>query len=79
MRFKGYCIAIMAVSSTIVMAQQTLNDDSIIKMHAAGLADDLVVSVINSQAQSTSQLAAPIGRMPLDGPEKPPSVLAIDE
>ena len=35
--------------STLCMAQQSLNNDTITKMHSAGLGDDIIISTINSQ------------------------------
>ncbi len=34
----------------LLIAQQTLNNDAIIKLTKAGLSDDLIVTTINSQA-----------------------------
>jgi hypothetical protein len=47
MRKSFLAFAFMAVSSLLV-AQQTLNNDSIIKLVKAGLSDDLIVSTINA-------------------------------
>ena len=55
MRFKNLIVAILAVCSAICMAQQslyaqqTMNNDAVIKLVKAGLSDDLIVSTINSQ------------------------------
>lgn len=35
--------------STLCMAQQVLNNDTITKMHSAGLGDDIIISTINGQ------------------------------
>jgi hypothetical protein len=55
MRFKKLIVAVLAVCSTVCMApktllaQQSLNNDAVIKLVKAGLSDDLIVSTINSQ------------------------------
>jgi hypothetical protein len=55
MRFKMLLMATLAVCSAICMApqthtaQQTMNNDAVIKLVKAGLSDDLIVSTINSQ------------------------------
>jgi len=49
MRYNKLVIAILAMCSTVCIAQQVLNNDAIIKMHAAEMGDDLIVSVIGSQ------------------------------
>jgi hypothetical protein len=55
MRFKKLIVATLAVCSAICMApqtlyaQQTMNNDAVIKLVKAGLSDDLIVSTINSQ------------------------------
>jgi len=47
MRKSFLAFAFMAVSSLLV-AQQTLNNDAVIKLVKAGLSDDLIVSTINA-------------------------------
>jgi hypothetical protein len=50
-------LAVLAVAASLIHAQagdlaviqQALNNDAIIKMHSAGLSDDIIVSTINSQ------------------------------
>jgi hypothetical protein len=50
MRFKSLILATaMAVCSTVGVAQQVLNNDTIVKMHTSGLGDAIIVSTINSQ------------------------------
>lgn len=55
MRFKKLFAATLAVCSTICMApqtlnaQQTMNNDAVIKVAKAGLSDDLIISTINIQ------------------------------
>lgn len=49
MRYRRTAIAILMAFSTLCMAQQALNNDTIIKMHSAGLGDDILISTINSQ------------------------------
>jgi hypothetical protein len=55
MRFKKLLVATLAVCSAICMApqslnaQQTMNNDAIIKLAKAGLSDDLIISTINIQ------------------------------
>jgi hypothetical protein len=55
MRFKMLLVATLAVCSAICMApqtlnaQQTMNNDAVIKLVKAGLSEDLIISTINSQ------------------------------
>jgi hypothetical protein len=55
MLFKKLLVATLAVCSAICMApqtlnaQQTMNNDAVIKLVKAGLSDDLIISTINSQ------------------------------
>jgi hypothetical protein len=55
MRFKMLLVAIMALCFAVCMApqtlnaQQTMNNDAVIKLVKAGLSEDLIVSTINSQ------------------------------
>lgn len=55
MRFKMLLVAILTVCFAICItpkklnAQQTMNNDAVIKLVKAGLSDDLIVSTINSQ------------------------------
>lgn len=49
MRYRRTAIAILMAFSTLCMAQQSLNNDTITKMHSAGLGDDIIISTINSQ------------------------------
>jgi len=55
MRFKKLLVATLAVCSAICMAplilnaQQTMNNDAVIKLVKAGLSEDLILSTINSQ------------------------------
>ena len=55
MRFKKLLVATLAVCSAICMApqtlnaQQTMNNDSVIKLVKAGLSEDLIISTINAQ------------------------------
>lgn len=55
MRFKKLLVASLAVCSAICMApqtlnaQQTMNNDAVIKLVKAGLSEDLIISTINSQ------------------------------
>jgi hypothetical protein len=55
MRFKKLIVATLAVCSAICMApqtlnaQQTMNNDAVIKLVKAGLSEDLIISTINSQ------------------------------
>ena len=61
MRKNFLAVALLAVSSLLV-AQQALTNDAVIKLVKAGLSDDLIVSTINAQAgtydTSTSGLIA---------------------
>ena len=55
MRFKKLLVATLAVCSAICMApqtlnaQQTMNNDAVIKLVKAGLSEDLIISTINAQ------------------------------
>ena len=49
MRYRRTAIAILMAIRTLCMAQQSLNNDTITKMHSAGLGDDIIISTINSQ------------------------------
>ena len=51
MRRHILAVAFMAISSLLV-AQQALNNDAVIKLVKAGLSDDLIVSTITAQAGS---------------------------
>lgn len=46
---KGILATLFLVGCLAVAAQQTMNNDSVVKMVKAGFADDLIVSTINSQ------------------------------
>jgi hypothetical protein len=60
LRTLAFCL--FAFSATSLLAQQALTNDSILKMHAAGLSDDLIATAINSQpgtySTSTDDLIA---------------------
>jgi hypothetical protein len=48
MRNVLYAVLLLAFCSPLLLAQQTLNNDTVIKMVKAGLSDDVVVATINS-------------------------------
>jgi len=56
MRFNKMIVVVLATCSAVCMtpktltAQQTMNNDDVIKLVKAGLSDDLIVSTISSQA-----------------------------
>ena len=45
---KSYFAALLLLACSVLTAQQTLNNDSIIKLVKAGLSDDLIVSTVNA-------------------------------
>ena len=49
---KGLTAILFLVSCSVLLAQQTLNNDSVIKLLKAGLSDDLIVMTINSSPGS---------------------------
>jgi hypothetical protein len=49
---KFLSILLLACCSAPIWAQQALTNDAVVKMHASGLGDDLLVSTINSQPGS---------------------------
>lgn len=53
---RAITFAICALAATAVVAQQSLNNDAVLKMHTAGLSDDIIASTIAVQpgAYSTS-------------------------
>ncbi len=55
LRWVAPCL--LALTSTICMAQQALTNDAIIKMSKAGLSDDLILQTINSQPVNFSTSA----------------------
>jgi len=46
---KSLLVFVFLAFCTFLAAQQALNNDAIIKMHSAGLSDNIIVSTINSQ------------------------------
>jgi len=48
MRNRLLIVALLMMAATVCAAQQTLNNAAIVKMHAAGLGDDLITQTINS-------------------------------
>ena len=46
---KSVLVFFFLASCFFIVAQRGLNNDAIIKMHSAGLSDDIIVSTINSQ------------------------------
>src|SRR5580658_8603202 len=46
---KGILATLFLVGCLAVVAQQTMNNDSVVKMVKAGFSDDLIVTTINSQ------------------------------
>ena len=51
MRKNVFAVLFLAIGSVLV-AQQALNNDAVIKLVKAGLSDDLIVSTITAQAGS---------------------------
>lgn len=49
---RNWLVVSLLVFCSVLVAQQTLNNDAIVKMVQAGLSDDLIVTTINSQAGS---------------------------
>ena len=47
---KNILAVFFLVFCPLLIAQQALNNDSVIKLTKAGLSDDLIVSTVNSQA-----------------------------
>ena len=47
---KSVLVVLFLASCTFLAAQQTLNNDSVVKLVKAGLSDDLIVSTINASA-----------------------------
>jgi S1-C subfamily serine protease len=47
---KGFLAVLFLVFSSILIAQQSLNNDAVLKLVKAGLSDDLIVSTINASA-----------------------------
>lgn len=45
-------LVLFAFTATAVLAQQSLNNDAVLKMHAAGLSDDIIASSISAQPGS---------------------------
>ncbi len=45
---KGFLAVIFLVMSPLLLAQQVLNNDSVVKLLKAGLSEDLIVSTINA-------------------------------
>jgi len=48
-RLRSIAICVLALTSAVSLAQQTLNNDSVVKLSKSGIGDDLVVATINSQ------------------------------
>ena len=49
MRKLMLAVALMLLSPMLIVAQDALNNDSVIKMVKAGLSDDLVIAAVNSK------------------------------
>jgi hypothetical protein len=49
---KSYFAALLLLVCSVLTAQQTLNNDSIIKLVKAGLSDDLIISTVNASPSS---------------------------
>jgi hypothetical protein len=47
---KGFLVFLFLMTCPLLLAQQSLNNDSIVKMVTAGLSNELIISMINSQA-----------------------------
>jgi len=54
MRYMKLLVATLAVCTSVCMAQQSLNNDSIVRMHTAGLGDDVIILAIQNQAGTYS-------------------------
>lgn len=47
---KGFLVFALAVFASLLIAQTTMNNESVIKLCKAGLSDDVIVTTINSSA-----------------------------
>lgn len=48
-RLRSMAVALLAISTIACIAQQSLNNDAVIKLEKAGLGEDLVISTIKTQ------------------------------
>jgi len=57
MRFRKLTMVFLTLCAAVCVAQQVMDNSTVIKMHAAGLSDDIIVSTVNSSAGNYSTSA----------------------
>jgi hypothetical protein len=48
-RLRSIAVCLLALTSAVMLAQQTLNNDAVVKLAKSGIGDDLVVATVNAQ------------------------------